>query len=91
MKAFKECGKIVEINAHSFNARKGSDENCRKIAIACAERGIPVVVCSDAHYHLAVGEVEAAVDMLKEIGFPDELVLNADYDRFLAAAQSCRP
>ncbi|MFA9381408.1 MAG: PHP domain-containing protein, partial [Acetanaerobacterium sp.] len=32
IKAFKEYGKIVEINAHSFVVRKGATKNCAEIA-----------------------------------------------------------
>lgn len=42
-----------------------------------------MVVSSDAHFCMDVGNVAASVAMLEEIGFPEELVLNADYDRFL--------
>lgn len=75
-------GKLVEINAHSFLVRPGSPENCRAIARCCARFGVSVVVSSDAHFAGAVGAVEKSVAMLEEIGFPEELVLNADPDRF---------
>lgn len=83
LQAFKDCGKIVEINSHSFSARKGSLERCTRIAESCAELGIPVVVSSDAHFFQAIGEVGPALSMLEEIGFPQELILNADENRFL--------
>jgi len=75
-------GKLVEINAHSFLVRPGSHENCRAIARCCARHGVGVVVSSDAHFAGSVGAVEQAVAMLEEIGFPEELVLNADPGRF---------
>lgn len=87
VKAFARNGKIVEINAHSFNVRQGAKENCAAVAKLCARYGVPVVVSSDAHYHGHVGRFGKAVLMLEEIGFPEELVLNADYDRFLTAAR----
>lgn len=83
IKKFKEYEKIVEINAHSFVVRPGSDINCREIARCCAKYQVPVVVSSDAHFCMDVGNVMASVQMLEEIGFPEELVLNADHDRFL--------
>ena len=46
-----------------------------------------VVCSSDAHFFTQIGNVGAAVEMLEEIGFPEELVMNADYGRFLALAR----
>ena len=83
IKQFKAYDKIVEINAHSFTVRPGAHYNCREIARCCAKYQVPVVVSSDAHFCMDVGNVAASVAMLEEIGFPEELVLNADYDRFL--------
>lgn len=85
--AFARCQKIVEINNHSFGVREGSRENCTRIAKRCAELGIPVVVSSDAHYCERVGSFGEAVSMLESIGFPEELILNADCTRFLEAAR----
>ena len=87
VRAFKEFGKIVEINAHSFSVRTGAAFNCRQIAECCMKFEVPVVVSSDAHFCLDVGNVKQAVRLLEEIGFPERLVLNADYDRFLEVAR----
>ncbi|MDR2932022.1 MAG: phosphatase [Oscillospiraceae bacterium] len=86
--AFKKYGKIVEINAHSFAVRPGSDVNCPRIAKGCMALGIPVVVSSDAHFHTNVGHFAPAVAMLDAISFPAELILNADYARFEKAVKS---
>lgn len=91
VKAFKEYGKIVEINSHSFDIRPGSDVNCREIALLCKKYSVPVVVSSDAHFCMDIGNLENSVKMLEEIDFPEELILNADWDRFLAAAEKLSP
>lgn len=85
IKAFAEYGKIVEINSHSFDdgVRQGSNQNCPEIAKKCAEYGVPIVISSDAHFYTEIADFGKAIDMLKEIDFPEELVLNADYDRFM--------
>lgn len=72
----KATSRIVEINHHSFDVRKGSSENCREIALICKELEIPVVLSTDAHFSEDVGEVENSVRMLRDIGFPEELILN---------------
>lgn len=82
IRACAKNGKIVEINNHSFNVRRGSAENCRDIAKLCMKHGVPVVVSTDAHYLDAIGRFEKSLAMLEEIGFPEELILNADFARF---------
>lgn len=78
---FKKYGKIVEINAHTFICREKSKANCRKIATLCKELRVPIAVNSDAHSEFEVGECTKAFEMLKEIDFPEELIINTDYQR----------
>ena len=40
------------------------------------------MINSDAHFHDKVGAFRQAEDLLKEIDFPEELVLNANLERF---------
>lgn len=87
MQAFARSGKIVEINSHSFHCRPGSTDNCRKIALLCKKYGVRVVCSSDAHFFTQIGEVGESLDMLREIDFPEELIINTDYARFLAVAR----
>jgi putative hydrolase len=82
IKAFKEYGKLVEINQNSFLVRKASLANCREIARLCKKYEVSVVVNSDAHISFAIGQVSDAIQMLTELDFPEKLVLNADWDRF---------
>ena len=84
LRAFAENGKVVEINAHSFDARPGSRENCPKIARLCAEYGVNIVVSTDAHFYTDIGNFKNSLDCLEQIGFPEELILNADEERFKA-------
>ena len=81
---FAKMGKIVELNNKSFQERPGADINCPKIAELCAEYGVPVILSSDAHYCGDIGKVDAVSEMLKQIRFPEELIINTDYDRVLS-------
>ncbi len=58
----------------------------------CKQNDTMVVLASDAHLCYNIGEVSVAEGMLKAAGFPEELVLNADFSRFEAyiAARSAR-
>ncbi len=75
---FKENNKLVEINSHTFICRKKSIENCKTIAMLCAKHRVPIVVNSDAHSEFELGDIAAAVNMLNDIHFPKELILNTN-------------
>ena len=76
-----ERGKVVEINNASLNVRAGSKKNCADIARMCMKYEVPIVVDSDSHICFRVGHVEGALDMLEEIGFPEELIINSSMAR----------
>lgn len=78
---FGENHKLVEINSHSFQVRRENCENCRKIALTCKKYGVPIVVNSDAHFETQVGSVGPALEMLSELDFPEELIVNASAER----------
>lgn len=85
---FGRQGKIVEINNASFLMRKTSLSHCQQIARLCKKYEVPVIVDSDAHYHALVGRVDRALRMLEELNFPQELIINLDYDRILRYMES---
>ena len=79
----KRCAQtstLVEINNASFGFRKGSEENCRQIALLCKKYGARIVVDSDAHFVTKVGNVPLALKMLSEIDFPRELIVNSSVE-----------
>ncbi len=82
--AAKKANKCIEINNHSFEARGGSRENCRDIALICKKLGAKIVVSSDAHNCYQIGIFDHAIAMLEEIDFPEELIMNVNGARFLA-------
>ncbi len=72
----KELDKFVEINENTFWARPQNVELCREIALAAKRIGTGVVVNSDAHFATKVGQVHNAMEMLCDIDFPQELIVN---------------
>ena len=82
-KAFARCRKVVEINANSAVVRPGNEENMRELALACKRNGTKIAVNSDAHsiYHL--GQFDTVLPMLREIHFPEELVVNASRENLI--------
>lgn len=75
----KELHKLIEINAHTFDDRLDSVENCRNIALTCKKLGTGICVNSDAHFSSSIGEFTKALEMLESIDFPEELIINRSY------------
>lgn len=79
----KENGKVLELNNHSLDPkcfRRNARENDIKMLELCKEYGVPVIMGSDAHFDTLIGEFTMAQELLKEVGFPEELVLNRSVD-----------
>lgn len=74
--AAKSNNKIIEINETTSKIRKDNIPICREIAIACAEKGVKISVDSDAHFCYDIGNFPLSKQMLEEIGFPEELIVN---------------
>lgn len=84
-KVIPELGKnnkLVEINNATFKIRKDSVPNCKEIALLCKKYRVNVIINSDAHFCTQIGVFDSALNMLKEIDFPEELIINSDKDKF---------
>ena len=81
---FGENGKLIEINNSSFTVREGSAPNCKKIALLCKKYGVPIIINSDSHFCKQIGRFDKAISLLKEIDFPENLVINANVETFKA-------
>lgn len=75
----KELHKLIEINAHSFDCRSDSIPICHEIALACKKIGCGICVDSDAHFSRCIGQFDKAFEMLAELDFPEELIMNRSY------------
>ena len=75
----------MEINNSSFlKSRAGSNKYCKRIALLCKEHRVPVIINSDSHISFDVGETEAALELLKSIDMPKELIVNRSVESFEA-------
>ncbi len=88
---FGKNGKLVEINNSSFKIRQSSAENCKQIALACKKYGVNIIVNSDSHFCTQIGHFDNALKMLEEIDFPEELIINADINRFNSYLEKYTP
>ncbi|MCR5624873.1 MAG: phosphatase [Lachnospiraceae bacterium] len=78
---------LIEMNNASLNpngARKGARELDFKILEKCVEYRQPVIVGSDAHIDVDVGNFERMDELLKEFDFPEELIINDSVDKLKA-------
>ncbi len=81
VKAAGEEGVAIEINNSSLNplsARKGGRENIRQLLDLCGHYEVPVLMGSDSHICYGVGRFEETLQLMREVGFPEDLVLNTD-------------
>jgi putative hydrolase len=78
---FKRNGKLVELNEGTFYCRRDSIPNCVKIMLICKKLRVPIIVNSDAHFSSRVGDFKNSLNLLKEIDFPEELVVNSSVVR----------
>ena len=79
----KEYGKVLELNNHSMDSectRENAVENDTVMLNLCKKYQVPVVMDSDAHFDLLIGEFDLARDLLEKLDFPEELVLNRSAD-----------
>ncbi len=83
VKAAKEYHVALEVNNSSIikkDRRLHVLENYKTMLELCRKENVYVILDSDAHDPSAVGRLNLAKDLVEEVGFPKELVLNQDID-----------
>ncbi|MFR1707322.1 MAG: phosphatase [Clostridium sp.] len=81
--AAKEKNMVFEMNNTSISPRsfrKNARENQKTLLNLCKEHGVKIIIGSDAHIYYDVGEFSSCYDLLKELDFPEKLVLNFNMD-----------
>lgn len=74
----------LEINNSSFSvSRRGSRPYCLAIAEAARDMGATLVMGSDAHFAPSLGDFSEAFELIEEVGFPQERLLNTSPRTFL--------
>ncbi|MGI6509071.1 MAG: phosphatase [Erysipelotrichaceae bacterium] len=85
VKAAKEYDVALELNNSSlveYYRRINCFDNYRTMLKLCMEHRTNIVVNSDAHDPQHVGRIDLALKMLEEVGFDEELIVNATKERF---------
>ena len=83
--AAKDNHVLLEVNNSSYKSvgsRAGSREKAKLMLAACKKFGTQVIMGSDAHIDLDVGNHTASQEVLAENNFPEELVVNSDKQKF---------
>ena len=59
---------------------KAVKENYLTLLEHCKHYEVPVIVSSDAHFYTNIANHDRAISVIKEVGFPEDLVANANLD-----------
>ena len=84
VQAAKEYGIALEVNNASVRKpklRPNCIENYETMLPLCMEYGVPILVNSDAHDPMWVGDFSLTMPLLTRIGVPDDLILNNDIQK----------
>ncbi len=71
----------LEVNnssLHPLSSRQGTRENIRTLLEACLRHGASVILGTDSHICSSVGDFTQAEQLLREMDFPEELIINTD-------------
>ncbi len=83
--AAKENHVLLEANNNSYRPtgyRVGSRDNAKKMLAACRKYGAEIILGSDAHIDLDVGNHDFALEVIRQSDFPEELIVNSNPARF---------
>lgn len=83
IKKAKDKDILIEINNGSFNSRRGSEENCLRIAELCKKHNTNIILGSDAHTCFQIGKFPKGEQVLKIAGVTEDLIMNIDEAKFI--------
>lgn len=83
-KAAADSGVMVEVNNSSLKPksfRVNAEENYKRLLEECYKYKVYIIINSDAHFHTHIGEADEAIELIKNFGYPDELIANTNIDK----------
>lgn len=84
VKAAKEKNVLLEVNNSSLKPngfRPNTRENYKEMLALCKEHNVRVILGTDSHVCYQVGIFDYAEELLEELDFPKELVINYHEDQ----------
>lgn len=81
VQAAKKYNTLLELNNNSINSinqnhRKNARENSIIMLKLCKKYNVQIIISSDAHVDTDVGRFDLAYEILNEVDFPEELIIN---------------
>ncbi len=84
VKAAEYHGVLIEVNNSSLRPisfRMNARENYIRLLEECEKHKIYIIINSDSHFHCDVGELDKALELVKEVGYPKELIANSNIEK----------
>ncbi len=91
--AAKENGVALELNSAGIDEsgyREKNPDGVREMLELCKRKGVYITLGSDSHGREKIGDFEESEEILKELNFPEKLILNKSPEEFLARARQKR-
>ena len=91
--AAKENGVALELNSAGIDEsgyREKNPDGVREMLELCKRKGVYITLGSDSHGKEKIGDFEESEEILKELNFPEKLILNKSPEEFLARARQKR-
>jgi putative hydrolase len=83
-KAAADSGVMIEVNNSSLKPtsfRLNANENYEKLLEECEKYKIYIILNSDAHFYEDIGETDEAQELVRKLGYPKELIANANLSK----------
>ena len=84
VKEAKKTGTLIEVNNSSLRPdgfRLNTKENCRNILQECKKQRAMIVLGTDSHVDVDIAEYGYAIEVLREVDFPEELIANVTLEK----------
>lgn len=84
VKQAKKSCVALELNNTSLGnvTRIGSKANCKRMLELAKKEGCFISLGSDAHYSGNIGDFKKSIELLDEIDYPEELIINSSQEQF---------
>jgi putative hydrolase len=82
-KAASEYNVAIGVNDASQRMGRGNPERIKAILESCKKNNTKIICSSDAHIALDVGNFNKIMPIIKEIKFPEELIINTSKEKVL--------
>lgn len=87
----RETGTIIELNSSSLGGYRGDEsEIVIRLLKECKKYGTYISLGSDSHGVENVGNFQKAIELLDEIDYPKDKIVNCDIDLFLSLVNKKR-